>query len=123
MLNRKHLRMRYGNRWGNMEKTVNCIYLCPPCTKIPRPHCNFGGGARGDCFIYLGKSSSCKFHKPIYKQLTYNEVLAKVTERHRQASLVKKGFCPECTTELKFRKDGDKVCPKCNLSWVYVEEE
>ena len=114
-LNRKLLRKRYSSRWGDREKEVNCVHLYPPCEEVNRPHCNMGGGTRGDCYIYLGKGTSCKLHKPIIKKLTCNEKLAKTTERERQSRLVEIGICPNCNDLIN-----GKICHKCNLSWIYV---
>lgn len=75
-----------------------------------------GGGARGDCYIYLGKTEKCVYHKPLVKRPTGNELLAKVVERGRQSNLVKVGICPNCNDLIN-----DKICRRCNLSWTYVE--
>jgi len=97
-LNLKLLRQRHGS--GDIYRRVNCVRLYPACLEVDRPHCRMSdspGESRGDCYIYLGKSTSCKFHEPMIKKLTHNERLARTAERNRHSNCVKSGFCPTCT--------------------------
>lgn len=116
-LNLKLLRRRHGG--GDIYRRVNCTHLYPACLEIDRPHCRMSdssGESRGDCFIYLGKATSCILHEPLIKKLTHNERLAITTKRSYQSRCVKNGLCPECATIL----NSDKSCRKCDLSWAYI---
>ena len=53
---------------------VNCVNLVPPLESVRRWHCNMGDGREGDCFIFLKKKESCRFHDPKYKPLSKEEV-------------------------------------------------
>lgn len=44
----------------NAIEEVDCVNLVPAKEDVPRPHCECNG-MEGDCYIYLGKSSTCRF--------------------------------------------------------------
>lgn len=44
----------------NVLERVDCTNLVPAKATVPRPHCECNG-MEGDCYIYLGKASTCRF--------------------------------------------------------------
>jgi len=79
------------NRFGRaqkefelMEKAKKCEFFVPPTENVRRYHCNMGDGREGDCWLYAGRATVCRYFKDRRRVAKVIAALKGLTEAERK---------------------------------------
>jgi len=114
------------------KEEVNCVNLVPPLVRVPRWHCDMGGGREGDCFIFLNEATRCSFReekvmrvdkkrkKPLVIKYPDLEVI-NLGDPELQKDLILKGVAVGMPGgHIVFTRDIELVAGGKEVSWKYT---